>query len=144
MGRERKTIKLLTASEADDLSESLPRLHVFMYEARLPFPRVHFASCAFHSRGPSQQTFLQVYSEGQLCTRSGQRVEDLIPRYQQKARWTILTPRVIQLDIWPCPVADESTCLTRKRWAVVCRESWDSPVSIVLRKLVQQRCSRST
>lgn len=31
-------------------------------------------------------------------------VEDLTPKYQQNATWTILTPIAIQLDIWLHPV----------------------------------------
>lgn len=44
---------------------------VYIYyclKARSPCHRVHFTSCASHSRGPSPQTCFQVYSVGPLLT----------------------------------------------------------------------------
>lgn len=92
MGRERKTVKPVSACEAMTCrSLCLVRISYRM-KPRPPFPRVHFASRAAQSRGASQQTSPRVCSEGQRCTRRGQRAEESIPQYQQKAGWTVLSP----------------------------------------------------
>lgn len=123
---------------------------VYIYyclKARSPCHRVHFTSCASHSRGPSPQTCFQVYSVGPLIASwrfatlstecqvdhfdsSSKPVGHLAgpcgqPRASFEGHCPLATPR-------PC------TSLTRKNLALAYHESWDSPCSFILRALIAE------
>lgn len=144
--KEKRSSALALARPMTCRSLCLVRISYRM-KPRPPFPRVHFASRAAQSRGASQQTSPRACSEGQRCTRRGQRAEESIPQYQQKAGRTVLSPAsrpAGHLAVARGPWRTRAPVSLRGagRW-VVGRESWDPPQWLAPAARRLSKCSQA-